>query len=230
MEAMSWASAASSGEVLRTFSGASASWQSGMSRIAGSGGGAMWFIRISMDGRIGGADAALSGRHAPARAALGSASGCCSCVARVPAAGRPAPSPEGSSGASPETGAAARRAVSGGGSARSAASSRRRAALRSAFAASRMQRALTNGSGPRSGSEVHDIQNESWARALSACLSASAGAPWIARITARSSGRGRCRCARPRARGSTPRAGWNSSPISCRNRARPRGSWSTPCP
>ena len=230
MEAMSSASAYSLAGVLRTFSGASARQLSGISRMSGSGGGAMWFMRVSMDERIGGADAALSGRHASVRAGLGSASGCCSCVARVSAAGRPAPSPEGSSGASPATGAAARRAVSEGGSARSAASSRSLAALRSAFAASRMQRALTTGSGPRSGSEVHDIQNESPARASSACRSASAGAPWIARITARSSGRGRCRCARPRARGSTPMAGWNSSPRSCRNRARPRGSWSTPCP
>ena len=47
MDARSWASAASSGGVLRTFSSASASRQSGMSRIAGSCMGAMWFIRIS---------------------------------------------------------------------------------------------------------------------------------------------------------------------------------------
>ena len=230
MEAMSSASANSLAGVLRTFSGASARQLSGISRMSGSGWGAMWFMRISMDGRIGGADAAFSSRHAPAPAGLVSASGCCSCAAPAPAAGGPAPPPEGSSGDGPETGAAARRAVWGGGSARSAASSRRRAALRSAFAASRMQRALTTGSGARSGSAVHEIQNESWARASSACLSASPGAPWIARVMARSSARGRCRCARPRARGSTPMAGWNSSPRSCRSRARPRGSWSTPCP
>ena len=210
MEAMSWASAASSGGVLRTFSGASARQLSGISRMSGSGGGAMWFMRISMDGRIGGADAALSGRHAPARAALGSASGCCSCVARVPRRdGRRRPR-RGRPGTSPETGAAARRAVSGGGSARSAASSRRPRGLAQRIRRVPHAAGADNGSGPRSGSEVHDIQNESWARALRACLSASAGAPWIARITARSSGRGRCRCARPRARGSTPTAGWNS--------------------
>ena len=173
----SCSSANSSGGVLRTFSGASASRQSGISRMSGSGAGAVWFIRVSMDERIDGANAAFSGRHAPARAGLGSASGCCSCVARVPAAGRPAPAPEGSCGEGPETGAAARRAVSGGGSARSAASSRRPAASRSAAAASRMARALTKGSGGRSVSAVHDTHDASRARAWSASESAWAGAP-----------------------------------------------------
>ena len=129
MEAMSSASAYSLAGVLRTFSGASARQLSGISRMSGSGGGAMWFMRVSMDERIGGANAALSGRHASVRAGLGSASGCCSCVSRMSGAGRPAPSPEGSSGASSETGAAARQAVSGGGSTRSTASSRSLAAL-----------------------------------------------------------------------------------------------------
>ena len=145
--------------------------------LSGSGGGAVWFIRVSMDERIDGANAAFSGRHAPARAGLGSASGCCCCVAWVPAAGRPAPAPEGSSGEGPETGAAARRAVSGGGSARSAASSRGPAASRSAAAASRMARALTKGSGGRSVSAVHDTHDASRARAWSASESAWAGAP-----------------------------------------------------
>ena len=229
MDATSSASANLLAGVLRTFSGASARQLSGISRMSGSGGGAMWFIRISMDERIGGASAALSGRHSPARAGLGSASARCSHGSWVSAAGGPAPPPEVSSGAASETGAAARRTVSGGGSARSAASSRSLAALRSAFAASRMQRALTNGSGPRSGSEVQDIQNESPARASSACLSASAGAPWIARITARPSGQGRCRCARPRAHGSSRRGAPSSSPRAPERQVRRRGSWNTAC-
>ena len=70
MEATSWASAASSGEVLRTFSGASASRQSGMSRIAGWGGGAMWFMRISVDGWT---DAGGNGPLGPARVRPGRA-------------------------------------------------------------------------------------------------------------------------------------------------------------
>ena len=66
MEATSSASANSLAGVLRAFSGASARQISGISRMSGSGGDAIWFMRISMDERIGGAIAALSGRLAPA--------------------------------------------------------------------------------------------------------------------------------------------------------------------
>ena len=96
-----------------------------------------------------------------------------------------------------------RRPPSSSASARSAAWSSRSAALRSAFAASRMQRTLTGGSGARSESAVQAIQKESCDNASNARLSASAGAPWIARVTAGLAGRGRCRCARPRVRGSS---------------------------
>ena len=55
----------------------------------------MWFMRVSMDERIGGANAALSGRLAPAQAEHGSASGCCSCVTWVPAGGTAGAAPGG---------------------------------------------------------------------------------------------------------------------------------------
>ena len=90
----------------------------------------------------------------------------------------------------------------------SAARSRTSAALRSAAAASRLLRVLTGISGDRSGSAVHDIQKVSLARASSACLSASAGARWIARVTTRPARPGRC--ARPTARGSSRRAAGRS--------------------
>ena len=50
MEALSSASARGSGGVLRTFSGASASRLSGISRMSGSALGAMKFMRISLEG------------------------------------------------------------------------------------------------------------------------------------------------------------------------------------
>ena len=66
MEALSSASAWGSGRVLRTFSGASASLLSGISRMSGSALGAMKFMPVSMEGCIGAAKAALSGRPTPA--------------------------------------------------------------------------------------------------------------------------------------------------------------------
>ena len=48
----------------------------------------MWFMRVSMDERIGGANAALSGLRPPAQAGLGSASGRRSRAKLVSGAGR----------------------------------------------------------------------------------------------------------------------------------------------
>ena len=74
-----------------------------------------------------------------------------------------------------------------GGSARSAASSSRRAALRSAWAALRISRVLTEGSEGRPGSAVHATQNGSLESAASALERAGAGAPRIRRFTMRTS-------------------------------------------
>ena len=51
---------------MRTFSGASARRLKGISRMSGSALGAMWFMRVSMEGCIGAAGAAFSGRPAAA--------------------------------------------------------------------------------------------------------------------------------------------------------------------
>ena len=69
------------GGVLRTFSGASASQQSGMSRIAGSCGDAMWFMRYlpRMDGRACGTRPSPAGPRPPEPS-----------LAPAPAAARPA--------------------------------------------------------------------------------------------------------------------------------------------
>ena len=75
MEATSSASANWLAGVLRTFSGASVRQLSGTSRMSGSGGGVVWFMRISVDGWTDAREMALSGRRASARAGLGSASG-----------------------------------------------------------------------------------------------------------------------------------------------------------
>ena len=64
-EAMSSASANWLAGVLRTFSGASARQLSGISRMSGSGGGAVWFMRVSMDEGTGTRKATLSGPPAP---------------------------------------------------------------------------------------------------------------------------------------------------------------------
>ena len=186
-----------------------------------------------MDG-TGAAEAALSGRPAPRPAparlrllagdvrGMGGDGGT---VAAVPGGvsggaaggGSESPGPDASSRASARS------------AARSAARSRTSAALRSAAAASRMLRVLTGVSGRRSGSAVHDIQKASRARASSACLSASAGAPYIARFTAQPPKRFRCRCARPRARGSSRRAGRTSCTKSRRMEVPFPGSSNTAC-
>ena len=88
---------------------------------------------------------------------------------------------------------------------------------------------LTGISGRRSGSAVHDIQKASRARASSACLSASAGAPYIARLTAQPPKRFRCRCARPRVRGSSRWAVGHNLPTRQGSLARPPGSSNTAC-
>ena len=118
--------------------------QSGISRMSGSGGEAMWFMEVSVDEGTGAARG-LCGPPAPARPGLVSASTGCPPGARAAIAGGWKRSPGTSSGEGWRAGAGS--AVPGGGSARSAASSRRRAALRSAVAASRMHRALTGISG-----------------------------------------------------------------------------------
>ena len=123
--------------------------------------------------------AASPAHSRPARPGLGSASTGCSPGGWTTTAGGGKRSRGTSSGERWRAGAGS--AVRAGGSAWSAAASRRCAALRSAVAASRMHRALTTGLGARSGSAVQPIQKDSPARASSACLSASAGAPWMPR-------------------------------------------------
>ena len=119
MEALSSASARGSGGVLRTFSGASASRLSGISRMSGSALGAMKFMRISLEGCE---HAARGGPLRPPRAHPN---------------GGPAPAPGGATRRSPAPEAGGRRGTAVWETAEEGAraDARRRVALRGAASA-----------------------------------------------------------------------------------------------